>query len=398
MICSTPASALQCSDILQERAFRIENVRQMKDLFRDMKTQEKAESFVDKLHESLGDAHLDLSYLKRKFIRDVTPFLGDFGLERLNKTLNILVKIGAIHLNNDFFTALKLSALKNIETHKSFHLVKFLEMMAKLRVAPGVDFLIKWEHQMIIKKRSFTTSTLTSVISSYGSLGFSPGLLFLKEWKEVFEGKISKFTPRQIANALYGVYLLNNKPLIEHFIKEVTWEQFGELLKDPVHARQASIVGLYMDRIWDVRPLKMSMFIGKFKSNVGRPDRKSELENKMAGALRNLLTVFEREYSSEPGFFVDFYIPAENKIIQTDGPLHYVVTYINGEKIRTLKVKDVLIGQILKSYGYIVERLDHNQVNNFVGYALYMKSQKSASVDHADQEGFTGVFGGFRPD
>ena len=69
---------------------------------------------------------------------------------------------------------------------------------------------------------------------------------------------------------------------------------------------------------------------------------------------------FVTEYKTKAGFYVDFYVPNKNKVIQADGPTHYIKTVVEGLIVEEQRPQDGLMDDVLRALGYSVERKNYN--------------------------------------
>ncbi len=386
--------ALQCIDLLSGSSPFYRSISEVKRGFKQINSDESARLFVDKLHRSVFEqsSNFDLSYLKKKLIRDLTPYVESFGLKRVNKTLDLLVKIDEFYLNRVFMEKVESAAFHVGEKTNVLHFARLFEAFNRLRVAPSDKFLNDFENVMLEKINRFSPSFLKSIVFSYGSLGIKPSDQFMKEWFEVFERKVSSFNSKQLAGALYGLHLLGNQAYLESFIEAVGSDRFKVFMLDDTSIRVGSIVREYTMTVWGKDYKELQQFEGLFQKVTDKPTAESGLESKASGVVRSWGVKYSREFQTTPGFFVDFFFPTENKILQIDGPLHFTARYVNGERVLRLRVKDELMDQVLRAYGYKIERWNVDEVNRRYGKLNHAQNFEDQSLDHASQSGFINLF------
>jgi very-short-patch-repair endonuclease len=119
----------------------------------------------------------------------------------------------------------------------------------------------------------------------------------------------------------------------------------------------------------------------------------------MSFVLKRLKMIFETEHQTAPGFFVDFYFPAEKKVLQVDGSGHFIAHYTGGKLSLVVRPQDVLMDAVLKRLGYTITRRNSSEVNFEYDNAKEDELSEIPDVgDHANDPNFRMPFGFIKQD
>ena len=88
----------------------------------------------------------------------------------------------------------------------------------------------------------------------------------------------------------------------------------------------------------------------------------SEFEEKVEMGLAMSGIDYETKFKTKPGFYVDFFIPEKNRIIQVDGPSHFIKEIVDGVFVENQRPQDLLIDEVLKVFGYQIKRQSYRTI------------------------------------
>ncbi|MGH1468950.1 MAG: hypothetical protein ACRBBP_08750 [Bdellovibrionales bacterium] len=380
---------LSCSALLlvkQQPSFFVRSPGKLNSVIEKVSTAKEAELFVEQLHQSLLRGRLKLKFSHiRIFKRGIRKWLSQISADHLMKVFIIIREGGLYHLEYEFLKSFEEAIGLKLDEFSGGQLATIVNLFGKVKTQPTESFLKRLEDALLEKTIELDVKNLVEILSGYAHLGVKPSRVSFRVWFEKLKNEIEGMGPRHLSELLYSLNLMKEFESLKGFLRvvpEATWAEF----RAPSHIRILSLIEQYSRVVLRVNLLELAPFKGAFKELVKSPSQESQLERDAAFIFDAEGVVYLREFQTTPGFYVDFYIPAKNRVVQVDGPHHYIISY-EKDLLRKLRPQDILIDEVLKSHGYEVERLSDFDI----------QKRKDELESQENQEGFIGLFGGFKP-
>lgn len=266
--------------------------------------------------------------------------------------------------------------LKNIESTLVERIEEFSlnEMSAiilhfgRLRVRPSTVFLVNLQNHIRLGNSEITSTHLTSLIQGFGLMNHAPEKMFMVWWRRNYSILRLDFKLQQLSNSMFGFYLLrqwSDIKFVSTSLAPKVWRSylFTNDNESSVAAKQIALIDQYFRAVFDspIPNLPESLFNNLFATLNKKPrSAETSLETQVGGYLAMDGIKFVTEYKTKAGFYVDFYVPNENRVIQADGPTHYIKTVVDGVIVEEQRPQDGLMDDVLRALGYSVDRKNYN--------------------------------------
>jgi hypothetical protein len=222
----------------------------------------------------------------------------------------------------------------------------------------------------------FSEQGLSNTILGLGNIQSKPDEKWMQVYLEAVRRKLAEFTIQGLSNFLYGLALLRFLPS-EVLIKEILIKLDHE--RDEVHIEEMRQRYLFFQYIasrsgksYHAHPF-FSAWMVKMKDHSIKYDRTSKGEKAIEGVLSRIDPAFRpSQFIEEIGSIVDFYDPVSKRILQFDGPYHFLSrgSYNSSTLFQT---------ELLESFGYTVLRLSYKSWDRDGEVALRKLLDKSSS-------------------
>lgn len=330
---------------------------------------ETLEIFVTKFFEVVNS---DPLIVRKPFIKSglidleniSAPFLAEISIQARERLLKVMSLNLHVVRSVNFLVSLENATLKDLPTMKAEELSGFIFLMGKLRLKPSDSFLEVLSFEVVNKIKDFQPRMMSNLVFGFGQLGFKPNDDLLKAWRERYKENHLDFDKVSIVNSIFSFYLMGSSEMVKWFARATSEEKWKSIKnKDHIERRQVSLVFEYFFRVENYVLKPIQRFQGHFKDLIRVSGRQtSEIEDQYEMRLAMSGVDYVKEYQTIPGFFVDFYIPAENKVIQIDGPSHFIKEVKDNEFVEFQRPQDDLIDKILRSFGYQVKRISYKKL------------------------------------
>lgn len=297
----------------------------------------------------------ELQNMSTEYLQDIDPITVEI-------LLRFMSKAGKIELTSEFAHNVEVHYLSNLSALEARNISAVIYLFGRLRVKPSDAFLEVIQNEFIKKIDTFNPQNLSNIVFGFGSMGILPKDSFFKSWRERFEVIHADFLPLNIVNSLFAFYLMGSIENVIWYVNAVPNDYWESVLKKS-EIRQVAQVFEYYERVLNIVLKPLLKFKDQFRKLIEKPiNSQSDFEKKFELALALSGRDYEVEYKTIPGFYVDFYIPEINRIIQIDGPSHFVRELQEGLWLERQRPHDRLIDQILKTYGYDVQRKSYREL------------------------------------
>lgn len=290
-------------------------------------------------------------------------YFPDLDIYHEDVLVRLFTRVRHYRLESKFILAFQSAILKKASSYKDRNIASLVYLFGRLRVRPSPEVIKAFETMFIEKADTFLPQNLSNIIFGFSLVGVQPSFEFLEAWRNRYKAIHSEFLPLNIANSLYSFYLMGSAENVKWFVRATPEARWGEI-KNKSERRQISQVFEYYNTVHNYVLRPIIRFKGQFRDLVEAPDSNSssEFEETVEMGLAMSGRDYEKEFKTTPGFYVDFYIPELNRIIQVDGPSHYIREFVNGVWVETQRPQDLLIDEVLSKYGYEVKRRNYKQL------------------------------------
>lgn len=303
-----------------------------------------------------------------RFEKAMIPYLDRFSVSLLINFLEILVRAKVVHLETATLETINLTLSQKIPETKIKRLPQLLKSFEDLMTRPSESVLKQIELKFTSEIERLNENNLYWILKSFARLDYKPSSQFLQAWFKQVEAKVSSLNEGHLSGILFSFYLMQSWESVERFVSLVpssTWQTMAQQ-GTKINNSQISLASMYLELVLNRPNTNLKAFRQYFTENVIEPNSGSWLEFEVQMYLTSLNLKYIQEYKTKPGFYVDFFIPEQNRIIQVDGNQHYIKSLNSktSEVIHRQRPQDTNIDEMLKASGYIVERLDIESVKN----------------------------------
>ncbi len=385
-------SSVSCKEILSlevKSSFFVRKPEKIDSVMQRISSKGEAELFIDQLHSSILKKRVSfrIGHI-RSFERNIQKWSNSVSLNHLIKIVSIVNKGGVFHLSETFLKLLEGVVLTRIDEFRVNQAVEVLSLLGKVKTRPSDKVLKVLSELLVDRLDELSYRRLGLILAGYADLGLTPPRAYLRVWYGRLRSIGDEIGPARISVVIFSLYLMREFELLREYIGLIPVEKW-ELFVKPSHRRILSLVEQYMRTVLMRKVTELNGFKGDFKRLATPNDYESKLETAAALVFKNEGLNFAQEFQTIPGFFVDFYFESENKVVQIDGPHHYIVSYRDGIKSLKLRLQDTLNDEVLKRHGYKVERMNSSDI----------KARESEEENsHINAPGFIGLFGRFKPE
>lgn len=328
---------------------------------------DQASGFIKKALQAEKLSHPSFKSEVLNLEKTITPYLDRFSASLLTNFLEVLVRAKVVHLETSTLEAINLTLVNKISETKIKRLPQLLKNFEELMSRPSEDILKQIELKITSEMDRLNENNLYWVLKSFARLNYKPSPHFLDVWFKQVELKSQSLNEGHLSGILFSFYLMRSWESIERFVDLIpmnNWQQIA-LQGTKINNSQISLVSMYMDVVLKKRIPELQLFRQYFSENVIEPNSGSWLEFEVQMYLTSKKLKYIQEYKTQPGFYVDFFISEQNRIIQVDGKQHYIKSVDSQNlEVQELRPQDKNIDEILKSSGYKVERLDIERVKS----------------------------------
>ncbi len=266
-------------------------------------------------------------------------------------------------LSADFVLGLQSSLRNTVSKMKARNLSAIVYLMGKLSIRMSPEVLNAIQLKAVEKIEDFSPQNMSNIVYGFSLVDVKPTNDFLKAWRDRYKQIYPQFENLNIANSLFSFYLMGSAEMVKWFVRatpEPRWAAFKAISE----RRQISQVFEYYFKVHQYVLQPIIRFKGHFNDLAKKPSgAATELEIKVGMVLALQGLDYEEEYKTSPGFYVDFFIPELNRIIQVDGPGHFIKELVNKQLIEIQRPQDLLIDEVLTAYGYNIRRRSYLQIN-----------------------------------
>lgn len=267
----------------------------------------------------------------------------------------------------EFISELERVTELQYQTMPTRNLAAYVQMMGKMGIRPNARLLGLIQNEFInqlgVSDDEYLVQHMASIVHGFAIMNVTPSDLFLKAWQKAYISKMHLFTTTNLVNSLFGFYIFGAHDLVVWLVHATPQYQWNKISKD-VEVRLISMVWEYYDKVLAIPLDPLASFEGEFLRLTNNTKMgSSNLEKKFEFKLALSGVDYEREFQTDPGFLVDFYLPETQEIIQVDGPLHFIREIVDGQWVETQRRQDQLMDDVLNFYGYKVRRVDYHSIN-----------------------------------
>ncbi len=366
---TSAAEVHHCQNYLDSNDYIISDSFSFNSNLANIDDAESLERFILILHKNFSSLSIPD---KKTFLRSGLvelenisgPFLNDISISARDSLLRVMGLNSHKIKSASFFTSLQNAVLKDLPVMKPQDLSSFIFFVGKLGIKPSSDFLNEFQKVSVQKIQEFEPKMMSTFVFGFGQLGVKPTEDLLKAWRERYKKIFLDFDKVNIVNSIFSFYLLGATEMVKWFARATPESQWSLLKnKDHIERRQVSLVFEYYLRVHTLALKPIQRFQGHFKDLIKPSARQiSEIEGQYEMRLAISGVDYEKEFKTLPGFYLDFYIPEENKVIQIDGPSHFIQELTDGTFVEFQRPQDNLMDEILRSYGYRVKRVSYKSL------------------------------------
>lgn len=338
--------------------FQVRDARAFRSIQKTLDTPQRAAEFIKYL---TSKRVLGPSYRKEmpQFEKTMTQFLRDLEPVQIENLLRGLALTQHRHMGKDFLSQLEQSIILNSEKINAKQMSSFMSLIAKTLSRPSENFLEFWSVRTISQLHEMNPPHLTASLYGLASMGIKPSPIWMAAWLKEAQNKIESYNNQSLANTVYALNLLRAFESLETFVSKVPEKKWSDIKEGlALHRRQLSLTVMYMDIVLNKQIEVLNQFRHDFKELVDPPQTGSWLEFEVQMYLTSKNLKYIEEFQTEHGFYVDIFVPTQNRIMQIDGPGHYVKSETPSGKTFVSRPQDLNIDEILRASGYKVERLD----------------------------------------
>jgi very-short-patch-repair endonuclease len=322
--------------------------------------------FLNKFLESILSKKINEKHIVRIVAgleRRSVQYLLDLNLSQIEFLLRLFVKANRKYLSEDFLRTVEAAIISKIEVLNPHQAAQFVYLFGRLSVRPTPSFLDSILSYSTKDMDHFTAQNLSNSLFGFGLLSYSPGAEYLKKWFERFNEIQDEFSTQHLSNSVYSIYLLKEWGLLKSVL-QVLDSSVWLSLNTSVERRIISQVYNYAKIVLNIDFIQIQKFEKDFFELIEKPQGEtSDLEQAYELRLSLSDIEYEQEYKTSAGFYVDFYIPSQNKVVNVDGPSHFIKVFDGQNFSEIQRPQDHLIDDLLRASGYNVVRIHYSKLN-----------------------------------